>query len=175
MQKMVCFPWTYHHWNIEAKIYFELTRLTPKKALSQLCPSSPNIAKVIYRWLWDYHHDFKIRSIILVAVLKMPKLKASYAKHSWAIDGVHYEFQMVYFLASNELVEFEFEGKTIPFGAKLLISKTSTTVLNLPRCSERIFKTGYDLPKRKVDLIFNPSASPILRWEKTQERKSDRQ
>jgi NAD+ synthase (glutamine-hydrolysing) len=105
-----------------------------------------------------------------VAVIENSKVKGFVAKQFMAIDGVHYEFRWFTPWPANEVTEFEFEGEKIPLGDLTFHHKGIHYGFEICEDAWRgTFRPGYRLCDRKVDLIFNPSASHFA-MGKTKER-----
>jgi NAD+ synthase (glutamine-hydrolysing) len=106
-----------------------------------------------------------------VAVIEDAELKGFVAKQFLAIDGVHYEFRWFTPWQAHELIEFEFQGKKVPFGDLTFSYKTIRYGFEICEDAWRgDIRPGYRLCERNVDLIFNPSASHFA-MKKTVERK----
>lgn len=105
-----------------------------------------------------------------VAVIENSKVKGFVAKQFMAIDGVHYEFRWFTPWPANEVTEFEFEGENIPLGDLTFYHKGLHYGFEICEDAWRgSVRPGYRLCDRKVDLIFNPSASHFA-MGKTKER-----
>lgn len=95
-----------------------------------------------------------------VAIIENQVLKGFVPKQYMAIDGVHYEFRWFTPWKANELIEFDFFGTQIPFGDQLFSLKNVSYGFEICEDAWRgEIRPGYRLRDRKVDLIFNPSAS----------------
>jgi NAD+ synthase (glutamine-hydrolysing) len=106
-----------------------------------------------------------------VAVIENGELKGFVAKQFMAVDGVHYEFRWFTPWKSDEVIDFEFEGKVVPLGD--LTFQFNGIHYGFEICEDAWRgkdRPGYRLRDRKVDLIFNPSASHFA-MGKTVERK----
>ena len=82
------------------------------------------------------------------------------AKQFMAIDGVHYEFRWFTPWEHGKVIQFEFQGNQIPFGD--LVLEKNGIKYGFEICEDAWrgeVRPGYRLRERKVDLIFNPSAS----------------
>jgi NAD+ synthase (glutamine-hydrolysing) len=130
----------------------------PQKALKQL-------AKVI-----PYCEDITVAVGLPVriqetvyncmAIIENTELKAFVAKQFLAIDGVHYEFRWFTPWMQGELINFDFFGKQVPLGD--LIFEKKEIKYGFEICEDAWrgpVRPGYRLKERKVDVIFNPSAS----------------
>lgn len=106
-----------------------------------------------------------------VAVIENGALKGFVAKQFMAIDGVHYEFRWFTPWEANQIIDFEFEGKNVPLGDLTFHHKGIHYGFEICEDAWRgDVRPGYRLRDRKVDLIFNPSASHFA-MGKTLERK----
>jgi len=106
-----------------------------------------------------------------VAVIENGELKGFVAKQFMAVDGVHYEFRWFTPWKSDEVIDFEFEGKVVPLGDLTFQYKGIHYGFEICEDAWRgKDRPGYRLRDRKVDLIFNPSASHFA-MGKTVERK----
>lgn len=142
----------------------------PKKALSQLSLLLPHCQGITVAVGLPVRIENKVYNT--VAIIENAVLKGFVAKQFMAIDGVHYEFRWFTPWQANELIEFEFEGKTYPFGDQTFYIKDIHYGFEICEDAWRgSVRPGYRLCERKVDLIFNPSASHFA-MGKTQERKN---
>ncbi len=106
-----------------------------------------------------------------VAIIENGELKGFVAKQFMAIDGVHYEFRWFTPWKSDEVIDFEFAGKNVAFGDLTFHYKGIHYGFEICEDAWRgKDRPGYRLRDRKVDLIFNPSASHFA-MGKTLERK----
>lgn len=107
-----------------------------------------------------------------VAVIENAELKGFVAKQFMAVDGVHYEFRWFTPWEANQVIDFDFEGKKIPLGDLTFHHKGIHYGFEICEDAWRgEIRPGYRLSERKVDLIFNPSASHFA-MGKTLERKA---
>ncbi|MCH7411661.1 NAD(+) synthase [Belliella sp. DSM 111904] len=130
----------------------------PQKALAQLkqiIPLCENITIAV---------GLPIRSNEVVyncvAVIENRELKGIVAKQFMAIDGVHYEFRWFTPWKANEITTIDVDGVDIPLGD--LIFEKNGLRYGFEICEDAWrgdLRPGYRLRDRKVDLIFNPSAS----------------
>ena len=142
----------------------------PKKALSQLSLLLPYCQGITVAVGLPVRIQDKVYNT--VAVIENAIIKGFVAKQFMAIDGVHYEFRWFTPWQANELIEFEFDGKTYPFGDQTFYIKDIHYGFEICEDAWRgSVRPGYLLCERKVDLIFNPSASHFA-MGKTQERKN---
>jgi len=130
----------------------------PKKALTQLSlliPFCEGITVIV-----GLPIRFQEKVYNTVAVIENAELKGFVAKQFMAIDGVHYEFRWFTPWQANKQIEFEFEGKHYPFGDLTFHHKEIHYGFEICEDAWRgKHRPGYRLYDRKVDLIFNPSAS----------------
>jgi NAD+ synthase (glutamine-hydrolysing) len=166
--EMVCFPeLTITGYGSEDLF---LSYWYPKKALSQLSLLLPYCQGITVAVGLPVRIQDKVYNT--VAVIENAILKGFVAKQFMAIDGVHYEFRWFTPWQANELIEFEFDGKTYPFGDQTFYIKDIHYGFEICEDAWRgSVRPGYLLCERKVDLIFNPSASHFA-MGKTQERKN---
>lgn len=130
----------------------------PQKALSQLSKLIPECKGITVAVGLPIRVQDKVYNT--VAVIENAELKGFVAKQFMAIDGVHYEFRWFTPWKANEVIQVEFEGKSFPLGDLTFHHKGIHYGFEICedawRGNER---PGYRLKDRKVDLIFNPSAS----------------
>jgi len=142
----------------------------PKKALSQLALLIPYCTGITVAVGLPIRIQNKVYNTI--AIIENGTLKGFVAKQFMAIDGVHYEFRWFTPWNANELIQFEFEGKMYPFGDQTFFIKDVHYGFEICEDAWRgSLRPGYRLCERKVDLIFNPSASHFA-MGKTKERKN---
>jgi len=106
-----------------------------------------------------------------MAVIENTQLIGIVAKQFMAIDGVHYEFRWFTPWPAEQQQLLEINGKQVPFGD--LTFQLQGVHYGFEICEDAwrgAVRPGYRLAKRKVDLIFNPSASHFA-MGKTIERK----
>jgi len=106
-----------------------------------------------------------------MAVIEDTQLIGIVAKQFMAIDGVHYEFRWFTPWPAEQQQLLEINGKQVPFGD--LTFQLQGVHYGFEICEDAwrgSVRPGYRLAKRKVDLIFNPSASHFA-MGKTIERK----
>lgn len=86
------------------------------------------------------------------------KIKGFYAKQKLANDGVHYEKRWFTAWKSNEIIQFDLNGATYPFGH--IIVEDSGIDIGFEICEDAWQPNRpCEHLSRKVDLILNPSAS----------------
>ncbi len=141
----------------------------PQKALGQLEKLIPHCADITVAVGLPIRIQEKVYNT--VAIVENAKLKGIVAKQFLAIDGVHYEFRWFTPWLAHEVIEFEFLGKKVPFGDLTFYHKSIHYGFEICEDAWRgTSRPGYRLHDRKVDLIFNPSASHFA-MKKTVERK----
>jgi len=140
----------------------------PQKALTQLAKLLPHCAGITVAVGLPIRIQEKVYNA--VAVIENSKVKGFVAKQFMAIDGVHYEFRWFTPWMANEVTEIEFEGEKIPLGDLTFHHKGIHYGFEICEDAWRgLVRPGYRLCDRKVDLIFNPSASHFA-MGKTKER-----
>jgi NAD+ synthase (glutamine-hydrolysing) len=95
-----------------------------------------------------------------IAIIENKELIGFVAKQFMAIDGVHYEFRWFTPWQYGEVIQFDFFGKHVPLGD--LIFEKNGVKYGFEICEDAWrgdLRPGYRLKDRKVDVIFNPSAS----------------
>lgn len=140
----------------------------PQKAVAQLAKLLPHCAGITVAVGIPIRIQEKVYNT--VAVIENSKVIGFAAKQFMAIDGVHYEFRWFTPWPANEVTEFEFEGEKIPLGDLTFHHKDIHFGFEICEDAWRgSIRPGYRLFDRKVDLIFNPSASHFA-MGKTKER-----
>jgi NAD+ synthase (glutamine-hydrolysing) len=95
-----------------------------------------------------------------MAVIENGHLKGLVAKQYMAIDGVHYEFRWFTPWEAGKILPFEFYDEDVPMGDIIFTKKDVKYGFEICEDAWRgAYRPGYRLKDRKVDLIFNPSAS----------------
>ena len=141
----------------------------PKKALEQLKALIPHTTGITVAVGLPVRIDTQVYNT--VAIVENGQLKGFVAKQFLAIDGVHYEFRWFTPWRAFEKVEFDFFGNLVPFGDVTFHHKNIHYGFEICEDAWRgPVRPGYRLQERKVDLIFNPSASHFA-MGKTLERK----
>ena len=141
----------------------------PQKALAQLRQLIPHCTDITVAVGLPVRIEDKVYNSI--AVIENTKLKGIVAKQFLAVDGVHYEFRWFTPWQANQVIDFEFEGEKIPFGDVTFHHRGIHYGFEICEDAWRgKLRPGYRLFERKVDLIFNPSASHFA-MNKTVERK----
>ncbi|SNS21545.1 NAD+ synthase (glutamine-hydrolysing) [Belliella buryatensis] len=95
-----------------------------------------------------------------MAIIENTELKGFVAKQFMAIDGVHYEFRWFTPWEAHQIVSFDFFGQSIPLGD--LIFEKNRVRYGFEICEDAWrgeVRPGFRLKDRKMDVIFNPSAS----------------
>ncbi|WP_026966169.1 NAD(+) synthase [Algoriphagus terrigena] len=130
----------------------------PQKALTQLAKLIPHCVDITVAVGLPVRIQDKVYNT--VAVIENAELKGIVAKQFLAIDGVHYEFRWFTPWLADQVIDLEFEGKTVPFGDLTFRHKDIHYGFEICEDAWRgDTRPGYRLCKRKVDLILNPSAS----------------
>lgn len=141
----------------------------PKKALDQLLKLLPFCQNIVVAVGLPIRLEDKVYNT--VAVIENAEVKGFVAKQFMAIDGVHYEFRWFTPWSAGKKIDFDFAGKKIPFGDLTFHLKGVHYGFEICEDAWRgDVRPGYRLRDRKVDLIFNPSASHFA-MGKTLERK----
>src|SRR5688572_17443386 len=83
----------------------------PQKALAQLAKLIPYCVNVTVAVGLPVRIQDKVYNT--VAVIENTELKGFVAKQFLAIDGVHYEFRWFTPWLADQVIDFEFEGKTV--------------------------------------------------------------
>jgi NAD+ synthase (glutamine-hydrolysing) len=95
-----------------------------------------------------------------IAVIENKELIGFVAKQFMAIDGVHYEFRWFAPWQHGNVIQFDFFGKDVPLGD--LVFEKNGVKFGFEICEDAWrgdLRPGYRLKDRKIDVIFNPSAS----------------
>ncbi len=138
-----------------------------KKQLEQLLPYSKDITLAVGL---PIRLENKVYNTM--AILENGTLKGIVAKQFMAIDGVHYEFRWFNPWPASQQTTIEINGIQIPFGDLTFHLKGIHYGFEICEDAWRgNARPGYRLCDRKVDLIFNPSASHFA-MNKTLERKA---
>lgn len=141
----------------------------PQKALTQLAKVIPACQDITVAVGIPVRIQDKVYNT--VAVIENSKLKGFVAKQFMAIDGVHYEFRWFTPWEANQVIDFEYEGEMVPLGDLTFHYKGLHYGFEICEDAWRgSSRPGYHLAERKVDLIFNPSASHFA-MKKSLERK----
>ena len=138
----------------------------PRKALTQLAQLIPFCTDITVAVGLPVRIQDKVYNT--VAIIENAKLKGFVAKQFMAIDGVHYEFRWFTPWKANEIIQLEFEGEKYPFGDLTFHHKEIHYGFEICEDAWRgDIRPGYRLCERKVDLIFNPSASHFAMGKST--------
>ncbi|WP_075350860.1 NAD(+) synthase [Algoriphagus marinus] len=138
----------------------------PRKALTQLAQLIPYCTDITVAVGLPVRIQDKVYNT--VAIIENAKLKGFVAKQFMAIDGVHYEFRWFTPWMANEQIQLEFEGEKYPFGDLTFHHKGIHYGFEICEDAWRgDIRPGYRLCDRKVDLIYNPSASHFAMGKST--------
>jgi NAD+ synthase (glutamine-hydrolysing) len=138
-----------------------------KEQLEQLLPYSKDITLAVGL---PIRLENKVYNTM--AILENGTVKGIVAKQFMAIDGVHYEFRWFTPWPASQQTTVEINGIQVPFGD--LTFQLKGIHYGFEICEDAWrgdARPGYRLCERKVDLIFNPSASHFA-MNKTLERKA---
>ncbi|MCH7396700.1 NAD(+) synthase [Belliella sp. DSM 107340] len=130
----------------------------PQKALSQLEKLIPLCEDITVIVGLPVRIQEKVYNC--VAIIENAELKGFVAKQFMAIDGVHYEFRWFTPWKESEVISFDFFGKEIPLGD--LVFEKNGVSYGFEICEDAWrgdLRPGFRLKDRKIDVIFNPSAS----------------
>jgi NAD+ synthase (glutamine-hydrolysing) len=95
-----------------------------------------------------------------MAIIENQRLTAFVAKQFMAIDGVHYEFRWFTPWEHGKVIQFDFFGNDVPLGD--MVFEKNGVKYGFEICEDAWrgdLRPGFRLKDRKVDIIFNPSAS----------------
>ncbi len=137
-----------------------------KQQLIQLLPHCQDITLAVGL---PIRIDHKVYNTM--AIIENGEIKGLVAKQFMAIDGVHYEFRWFTPWPAYQKSSIDLGGKEIPFGD--LTFELKGVHYGFEICEDAWrgeTRPGYRLCDRKVDLIFNPSASHFA-MNKTVERR----
>lgn len=141
----------------------------PQKAVNQLIKLIPHCTDITVAVGLPIRIEDKVYNTI--AVIENAELKGIVAKQFLAIDGVHYEFRWFTPWEANQVISYPILDKEIPFGDVTFYHKGIHYGFEICEDAWRgAARPGYRLRDRKIDLIFNPSASHFA-MKKTIERK----
>jgi len=146
-----------------------------------LSPWFAEKAKLQLEQLLPYSHDITLavglpirlenKVYNTMVILENGAVKGIVAKQFMAIDGVHYEFRWFTPWPASQQTTVEINGIQVPFGDLTFHLKGVHYGFEICEDAWRgEARPGYRLCERKVDLIFNPSASHFA-MKKTLERK----
>lgn len=141
----------------------------PQKALSQLSLLATYCTNITVAVGLPVRIQDKVYNTM--AIIENGELKGFVAKQFLAIDGVHYESRWFTPWMANEVIELEVEEKQVPFGD--LIFSHGDISYGFEICEDAWrgeSRPGYRLQARKVDLIFNPSASHFAMGKSAQRK-----
>ncbi|MFZ6666214.1 NAD(+) synthase [Peijinzhouia sedimentorum] len=129
-----------------------------KKALAQLpkiVEQSQNIALSV-----GLPIQIEGKQYNCICFIENGEIKGFTAKQFMAIDGVHYEFRWFTPWPRHQVIQFEFQGKSYPFGD--VTYEVGGKKIGFEICEDSWrgeARPGYELQKRGMDIIMNPSAS----------------
>lgn len=130
----------------------------PQKALKQLEKILPYCEDITVAVGLPVRIHEKVYNCM--AIIDNSELKGFVAKQFMAIDGVHYEFRWFTPWEAHQLIKFDFFGKEVPLGDMIFEKKGIKYGFEICEDAWRgKIRPGYRLKDRKVDIIFNPSAS----------------
>ncbi|WP_291788865.1 NAD(+) synthase [Cecembia sp.] len=130
----------------------------PQKAIKQLAKIIPHCQDITVAVGIPVRVQEKVYNCM--AIIENSELKAFVAKQYLAIDGVHYEFRWFTPWEHGQVISFDFFGTQIPLGD--LVFDKNGIKYGFEICEDAWrgpIRPGYRLKERKVDIIFNPSAS----------------
>lgn len=140
-----------------------------KKALLQLEQLLPHSKDITLAVGLPIRLEGKVYNTM--AILENGTVKGIVAKQFMAIDGVHYEFRWFSPWPASQQTTVEIKGLQVPFGDLTFHLKGIHYGFEICEDAWRgKARPGYRLCERKVDLIFNPSASHFA-MNKTLERR----
>lgn len=130
----------------------------PQKALKQLEKLLPHCNRITVAVGLPVRIQNKVYNCM--AIIENTELKGFVAKQFMAIDGVHYEFRWFTPWEAHQVISFDFFGKEVPLGDIIFEKKGIKYGFEICEDAWRgEIRPGYRLRDRKVDIIFNPSAS----------------
>lgn len=130
----------------------------PKKALEQLENIIPHSEDMFLAVGLPIRVEGKLYNTVCVMV--EGEIKGFVAKQFLADEGVHYEPRWFSPWPRGKTIDFEFGGKTYPFGDIIFDYKGIKVGFEICEDAWRgPNRPAYNLKERGVDLIFNPSAS----------------
>jgi NAD+ synthase (glutamine-hydrolysing) len=130
----------------------------PQKALSQLVLLLPHCTDITVAVGLPIRIQDKVYNTM--AVIENGELKGIAAKQFLAIDGVHYESRWFTPWKANQVIQLNVNELQVPFGD--LVFSHGAISYGFEICEDAWrgeSRPGYRLYEKKVDLIFNPSAS----------------
>ena len=130
----------------------------PRKAVSQLEKLLPLCQEITVAVGLPVRIGDKVYNCM--AIIEAGAVKGFVAKQFLAIDGVHYEFRWFTPWEAGRVIDFEFQDIAVPFGD--IVFGINGLKYGFEICEDAWrgdIRPGYRLRDRKVDLIFNPSAS----------------
>jgi NAD+ synthase (glutamine-hydrolysing) len=130
----------------------------PQKALKQLKQLLPYCENIIVAVGIPVRIADKVYNCM--AIIENQRVTAFVAKQFMAIDGVHYEFRWFTPWEHGKVIPFDFFGNDVPLGD--LVFEKNGVKYGFEICEDAWrgdVRPGFRLKDRKVDIIFNPSAS----------------
>lgn len=130
----------------------------PQKAINQLVNLLPYCSNITVAVGLPVRIQEKVYNCM--AVIEDQQLKALVAKQFMAIDGVHYEFRWFTPWEQGKVINYSLMDKEIPLGD--IIFEKNGVKYGFEICEDAWRgkdRPGYRLKDRKVNVIFNPSAS----------------
>lgn len=130
----------------------------PQKAINQLINLIPHCSDITVAVGLPVRIQEKVYNCM--AVIENQKLKALVAKQFMAIDGVHYEFRWFTPWEQGKVISYSVVDEEVPLGD--IIFEKNGVKYGFEICEDAWRgkdRPGYRLKDRKVDVIFNPSAS----------------
>lgn len=130
----------------------------PQKAINQLINLIPHCSDITVAVGLPVRIQEKVYNCM--AVIEDQKLKALVAKQFMAIDGVHYEFRWFTPWEKGKVISYSVVDEEVPLGD--IIFEKNGVKYGFEICEDAWRgkdRPGYRLKDRKVDVIFNPSAS----------------
>lgn len=130
----------------------------PQKALKQLAKIIPYCQNITVAVGVPVRIQEKVYNCM--AIIENAQLKAFVAKQFLAIDGVHYEFRWFTPWEHGQVISFDFFGVQVPLGDLIFEKKGIKYGFEICEDAWRgLRRPGFRLRDRKVDVVFNPSAS----------------
>ncbi len=130
----------------------------PKKALFMLKRLLPHTRGITVAVGLPIRLEGKVYNC--VAVLEDGQVKGFVPKQFLAIDGVHYECRWFTPWKAGHLIGVDFFGQNVPFGDQVFEKNGLRYGFEICEDAWRgKERPGFRLKDRKVDLVFNPSAS----------------
>ena len=125
-----------------------------QKKLLAVVPHTHNIAVTVGLPINYKDHHFNTTCFIANG-----EIKGFYVKQKLANDGVHYEPRWFTPWVPGEVIEFEIDGKSYPFGHITIDHHNIKIGFEICEDAWREDRPGCHMVNKDVDLILNPSAS----------------